>query len=85
MDTKHIAAGQFKQKCLAIIDDVARTHQAVIITKRGKPIARLMPLETDREIEDRILAKLRSGDGGMLVSEEEFLAPTQDIAGWNNA
>ena len=77
-----IPAGQFKQKCLAILDTVAETHEPVIITKRGKPVARLMPLETDREIEARILEDLRSGAGGMLVDEQTFLEPTSRLAGW---
>lgn len=40
-----IAAGQFKAKCLKIMDDVHKTHEEVIITKRGKPVAKLVPVE----------------------------------------
>jgi prevent-host-death family protein len=78
-----VPAGRFKQQCLAIIDTVARTHRSVTISKRGKPVARLVPLEADREIEVRTLAELRSGQGGMLVDEQTFLRPTSDIAGWS--
>jgi prevent-host-death family protein len=85
MDTreKQIPAGQFKQHCLAIIDEVARTHRAVVISKRGKPMARLVPVETDEEIERGILARLREGEGGMLVDEKTFLQPSSHIAGWS--
>ncbi len=38
-----IGAGEFKAKCLALIDEVNRTGQEVIITKRGKPTAKLIP------------------------------------------
>ena len=38
-----IKASEFKAKCLAIMDEVARTGQAVLITKNGKPIAELVP------------------------------------------
>ena len=79
-----IPAGEFKQKCLAIIDAVANMHKPVIISKYGKPVARLMPLESEKELEERILSKLRSGDGGMLVDEEAFLEPTSSIAGWSD-
>jgi len=41
---RRIAAGEFKAKCLAIIDEVNRTGEEVIITKRGKPSARLVPV-----------------------------------------
>ena len=40
---KSIAAGKFKDVCLKMLDDVARTHSTVVITKRGKPIAKLVP------------------------------------------
>src|SRR5262245_45585143 len=38
-----IKASEFKAKCLAIMDDVARTGASVVITKNGKPIAELVP------------------------------------------
>ena len=84
MDEKQesIPAGEFKQKCLAIIDTVAETHKPVIITKYGRPVARLMPLESEVETEERVLAGLREGDGGMLVDEATFLEPTGELAGW---
>jgi|SRR5271166_2757562 len=40
---RRIAAGEFKAKCLAIIDEVNQTGHEVIITKRGKPSAKLIP------------------------------------------
>ncbi|MGA2903209.1 MAG: type II toxin-antitoxin system prevent-host-death family antitoxin [Candidatus Korobacteraceae bacterium] len=42
---REIAAGEFKAKCLAIIDEVSESGQEVIITKRGKPTAKLVPIE----------------------------------------
>lgn len=42
--TRTIVAGEFKAKCLALMDEVARTGEEIIITKRGKPIARLEPV-----------------------------------------
>ena len=39
-----IAAGEFKPVCLALMDDVARTQREVVITKRNKPVARLVPV-----------------------------------------
>ncbi len=38
-------AGRFKARCLALLDEVAETGLPLIITKHGKPVARLMPLE----------------------------------------
>lgn len=39
-----IAAGKFKAVCLKLMDQVSRTGEEVIITKRGRPIARLVPV-----------------------------------------
>jgi prevent-host-death family protein len=41
--TRQIKASEFKAKCLALMDEVARTGSAVVITKRGKPVAELVP------------------------------------------
>ena len=40
---KSIAAGKFKDLCLKTLDDVARTKTPIVITKRGHPVARLVP------------------------------------------
>lgn len=36
-------ATEFKARCLAILDDVARTGEVITVTKRGKPIAQVLP------------------------------------------
>jgi prevent-host-death family protein len=40
-----ITAGEFKTHCLRLMDEVAATRAEVVITKRGKPIARLVPMD----------------------------------------
>ena len=40
---KSIAAGKFKNVCLKTLDDVAATKTPVVITKRGRPVAQLVP------------------------------------------
>jgi antitoxin (DNA-binding transcriptional repressor) of toxin-antitoxin stability system len=42
-NVKTIAAGKFKDICLKTLDDVAKTRTSVTITKRGRPIAKLVP------------------------------------------
>ncbi len=39
-----IAAGQFKAKCLRLLDEVQRQRSEIVITKRGKPVAKLVPV-----------------------------------------
>lgn len=38
-----IPAGEFKAKCLQLMDQVARSREPIVITKRGKPVAKLVP------------------------------------------
>ena len=40
---KTIAAGKFKDVCLKTLDEVATTRTPVVITKRGRPLAKLVP------------------------------------------
>ncbi len=43
-----IPAGQFKAKCLKIMDEVQALHREVIITKHGKPVVKLVPVEESK-------------------------------------
>jgi prevent-host-death family protein len=45
--TKHIPvpASEFKAKCLEILDTVSRRRTSFTISKRGKPVARLVPID----------------------------------------
>jgi len=38
-------AGEFKARCLKVVDQVHKTRQPVVITKRGKPVAKLVPAD----------------------------------------
>lgn len=72
---KVVPAGEFKQGCLAILDAVDELHCEYVITKRGRAVARLVPVEPATAREEQILRDLR-GHGRMTVTEEEFLRPT---------
>lgn len=41
---KTMAAGSFKTHCLAVIDEVNAKHETIVITKHGKPMAKLVPI-----------------------------------------
>lgn len=40
-----IPATEFKAKCLSLLDQVAEQHETVLISKRGVPVAKLVPLD----------------------------------------
>jgi prevent-host-death family protein len=63
---RHVPAGEFKSKCLALLDEVAATGQPLVITKRGRPVARLEPCEPARGLRGSVLAQ------GDLVSPIEL-------------
>lgn len=42
---KTIPAGEFKDKCLALLDEVNKTGATLVITKHGKKVAKLTPIE----------------------------------------
>ena len=44
-----IAAGEFKAKCLKLLDEVAQSRETLVITKHGKPVAQLTPMPADRD------------------------------------
>jgi len=49
-EKKMIPAGKFKAECLAILDEVQESGESIVVTKRGKPVARVIPY-SDRKAE----------------------------------
>jgi prevent-host-death family protein len=45
---KTIPAGEFKQTCLRLLDEVGASGEPILITKRGKPVAQLTPVKPQR-------------------------------------
>jgi prevent-host-death family protein len=46
---KKMAAGVFKANCLAVMDEVQSKRITVVITKRGKPVAKLVPINLKKD------------------------------------
>jgi prevent-host-death family protein len=65
-----ISASQFKARCLALLDDVALTGEEVVVTKRGRPVARLVAIEEPRGLD---------GSVTFHVPDDELIAPL-DVA-----
>ena len=45
MTMRQMAAAKFKEQCLALLDEVGQ--EGIVITKRGKPVAKLIPIGAD--------------------------------------
>ena len=52
---REVPAGEFKSKCLALLDDVAATRQEIVVTKRGRAVARLVPIEKAPSLRGSVL------------------------------
>ncbi len=66
-----ISAGNFKAQCLALLDDVAQTRLPLVVTKRGKPVAQLVPLTAEPPTE--LLGSVK------YATEEDLLSPLDEI------
>ena len=74
---KEMAAGEFKAKCLMVMDRVQKTGEPVLITKRGKPVAQLVPAPNRHEdIFDYMKGKVTIPDDldivGPIIPEDEW-------------
>jgi prevent-host-death family protein len=47
MKEEVVAAAEFKAHCLHVLDEVQRTRIPVVVTKRGLPVARIVPFDQD--------------------------------------
>ena len=79
MGTKTVPAGQFKVHCLAIMDEVAAKRQAIVITKRGKPVAKLVPVEKEK---DDIFGFLKGK--GKIEIKGDIIAPALTPEEWGD-
>lgn len=66
MNPREINAARFKAECLALLDDVAETGQPIVVTKRGKPVAQVVPVEEPPSLR---------GSVTYLVDDDELIAP----------
>ena len=46
-----IAATEFKARCLSVMERVARSREEVVITKHGKPVAKLVPVDAQAPVD----------------------------------
>ena len=67
-----IAAGAFKAKCLHLLDEVQQTRKEIVITKRGHPVARLVPVEEEIPV---IFGRMK----GTIKILGDIVAPTGEI------
>lgn len=67
-----IGAASFKSRCLQIMDRVSETGEEVIITKHGRPVVKLVPMNSRQEREPILGACKES----LVIFDEEGLIPS---------
>jgi len=72
--SKRVAAGAFKAHCLRLIDEVAKSRTEIVVTKHGKPKARLVPIDDAPPV---LLGCLR----GTITIFGDIVAPIDEA--WN--
>jgi prevent-host-death family protein len=65
-----IGAGEFKAKCLQLLDEVATTREPLVITKFGKPVARVVPMPPQ--------VRLRGALKGSVLFEGDIVSPLEN-------
>lgn len=68
---KSYPVSEFKAKSLAILEQVSRTREEIQITKRGKPIARVLPMVPEAEEGPSLLGKL----AGTVIEQGDIMSP----------
>lgn len=72
-----IGATEFKERCLALLDQVDRDRVPLVVTKRGRPVARIVP------IEEPATGRPTMGSVRLLADEDEAYYTTGE--GWEAA
>lgn len=65
-----IGAGEFKAKCLQLLDEVAASREPLVITKFGKPVAQVVPMPP--------AVKLRGALEGTVLYEGDIISPLEN-------
>jgi prevent-host-death family protein len=73
---KKIAAGKFKAQCLKVMDQVRTTREPVLVTKRGRPLAKLVPPD---EAPDDFIGCLE----GIITIVGDIESPVTPLEDWD--
>ncbi len=73
-----VGATEFKARCLELMDRVAERSESYVITKRGKPVAQLVPV--GERAPGTILGALR----GLASASGDIVAPVLPQSGWES-
>ena len=74
---KTIGAGAFKAKCLSIMDEVHNGHGEITVTKRGKPLVKIVPIKPGKP--ESIFGAMR----GLATIDGDIVGPIAEPWEWD--
>ncbi len=77
--TKSIGAGAFKAKCLSVMDEVHNGHGEVVVTKRGKPFVKIVPVQP---VNPESIFGFLKGKAKIVGDIMEPTMSDEDVARW---
>lgn len=73
---KEIQISTFKAECLRLLDEVSRTKEGITVTRHGKPLVIINPVERHQSRNGFGIAK------GTIEIKENIVEPATDVSGW---
>ena len=75
-EMRKVAATEFKERCLALLEEVRQTRQSLLVTRHGKPVAEILPYVPKGSGSTNPLK-------GSILSQNDLIEPLDER--WDNA
>lgn len=79
---RQMAAGEFKAKCLGIMDEVNNTGRPLIVTKRGEPVIKVVPIRNGKKKKDNFFGRL-VGIAEIVGDPDDLIKPVFPLEDWD--
>jgi prevent-host-death family protein len=79
---RQMAAGEFKAKCLRVMDEVKETGKPLVVTKRGEPVIEVFPAHRGNNKKSSIIGRL---EGIMKINgdPDDLVKPIFPLEDWD--
>ncbi len=73
---KEVQISTFKAQCLSLLDEVSRTKEGITVTRHGKPLVVINPIENNQPRKGFGIAK------GTIEIKGDIIEPVTDLSDW---
>jgi prevent-host-death family protein len=78
---RQMAAGEFKAKCLGIMDEINETGRPLVVTKRGEPVIKIVPIRNGNK-KDNFFGRLK-GIIEIVGDPDDLVKPIFPLEDWD--